>query len=61
MSDFWAFCPEVPDCLLLPRCVGLSRSFEMMLTGRMVDALEAQRIGLVSASVPDAELLPPER
>jgi enoyl-CoA hydratase len=43
---------------LLPRCVGLSRSFEMMLTGRMVDAVEAERIGLVSASVPDAELLP---
>ncbi len=43
---------------LLPRCVGLSRSFEMLLTGRMVDAAEAERIGLVSASVPDAELLP---
>ena len=43
---------------LLPRCVGLSRSFEMLLTGRMVDAAEAERIGLVSATVPDAELLP---
>lgn len=43
---------------LLPRCVGLSRSFEMMLTGRMVDAVEAERIGLVSASVPDSDLLP---
>jgi enoyl-CoA hydratase len=42
---------------LLPRCVGLSRSFEMMLTGRMVDAAEAERIGLVTATVPDAELL----
>ncbi len=43
---------------LLPRCVGLSRSFEMMLTGRMVDAAEAEAIGLVSACVPDGELLP---
>ncbi|MBT2301930.1 enoyl-CoA hydratase/isomerase family protein [Variovorax paradoxus] len=43
---------------LLPRCVGLSRSFEMMLTGRVVDAAEAERIGLVTATVPDDQLLP---
>ena len=43
---------------LLPRAVGLSRSFEILLTGRMVDAQEADRIGLVTATVPDAELLP---
>ena len=43
---------------LLPRCVGLSRSFEMLLTGRMVDAAEAERIGLVTATVPDDQLLP---
>ncbi len=43
---------------LLPRCVGLSRSFEILLTGRMVDAAEAERIGLVSATMPDDELLP---
>lgn len=43
---------------LLPRCVGLSRSFEMLLTGRMVDAAEAERSGLVSATVPDDELMP---
>jgi enoyl-CoA hydratase len=43
---------------LLPRCVGLSRSFEILLTGRMVDAAEAERIGLVTATVPDADLLP---
>ena len=43
---------------LLPRAVGLSRSFEMLLTGRMVDAAEAERIGLVTATVPDAQLLP---
>lgn len=42
---------------LLPRCVGLSRSFEIMLTGRIVDAQEAERIGLVTATVPDEALL----
>ena len=42
---------------LLPRCVGMSRAFEIMLTGRMVAADEAERIGLVSATMPDADLL----
>ena len=43
---------------LLPRAIGTSRSFEMMLTGRMVHADEAERIGLVSEIVDDAQLLP---
>jgi enoyl-CoA hydratase len=43
---------------LLPRCVGMSRAFEIMLTGRMVGAEEAERIGLVSSVVPAKELLP---
>jgi enoyl-CoA hydratase len=42
---------------LLPRNVGMSRAFEMMLTGRMVGAEEAERIGLVSALVPAERLL----
>nr|WP_165964925.1 enoyl-CoA hydratase [Mycobacterium eburneum] len=42
---------------LLPRAVGSSRAFEIMLTGRDVDAAEAERIGLVSRTVPDVELL----
>ena len=41
----------------LPRHVGSARAFEILLTGRPFDATEADRIGLVTRVVPDAELL----
>ena len=42
---------------LLPRAIGSSRAFDIMLTGRDVDSSEAERFGLVSQVVPEDELL----
>ena len=40
----------------LPRAVGKAKAMEWCLTGRMVDAHEAERAGLVARVVPVAEL-----
>ena len=41
----------------LPRLVGKGRALQLLLTGEMIDAAEAYRIGLVNRLVPAGELL----
>jgi len=41
----------------LPRFVGKAKAMEMVLTGRMMDAVEAERCGLVSRVLPPDRLL----
>ncbi|AHH20074.1 putative enoyl-CoA hydratase [Nocardia nova SH22a] len=48
---------ELGISYLLPRAIGASRAFEIMLSGRDVDAAEAERIGLVSRTVASEDLL----
>ncbi len=42
----------------LARSVGRARAMELVLTGRRIDAAEADRLGLVTRVVPAAETLP---
>lgn len=47
------------DCgssYFLPRMIGRSRANEYLLTGRFMDAVTAERFGLVSRIVPDAKV-----
>jgi enoyl-CoA hydratase/carnithine racemase len=42
---------------ILGRTIGLPNALEMIMTGRLVDAAEAHRLGLVHAVVPPEELM----
>jgi enoyl-CoA hydratase len=47
---------DVGVSYFLPRMVGSSVAAELLLTGNFIDAARAERLGLVSRVVPDAEL-----
>jgi len=46
--------PDAGVSYLLPRLIGLARSYDILLTGRDIDADEALRVGLVAAVYEDA-------
>lgn len=48
--------PSVVEAALLPGLIGWGRARELMLRGQLVDAVEAERIGLVQRVAPAAEL-----
>ena len=51
------FVPELGGARNLPKLVGLGRAMEMILTGEIIDAAEAQRIGLVERVFAHDELM----
>jgi enoyl-CoA hydratase len=51
-------CPGYGGTQRLPRLVGKGRAMQLLLTGEMIDAAEAFRIGLVNQVVPPGDLLP---
>lgn len=51
------FNPCAGGTVRLPRQVGRKKALEIILTGEMIDAQEAHRIGLINSVVPIAELM----
>lgn len=51
------FVPESGGARNLPKLVGIGRAMEMILTGEIIDAKEAERIGLVERVYPHDKLI----
>lgn len=49
--------PDLGGAQRLPRIVGLGRAKELIFTGRLIDAAEAEKIGLVNKIVPAGKLM----
>ena len=48
--------PGMATTYLLPRIIGVPRAAELLLTGRLVDGAEAERMGLVNYALPADEV-----
>ena len=48
--------PSVIEATILPRLIGLGRAAELVYRGEMIDAAEAERIGLINKRVPQEAL-----
>src|ERR687886_665794 len=55
------FCPDAGGSFLLPRLIGPTKAAEPIFTGRIVDAREADRLGLLNALIEPDQLLPTAR
>jgi enoyl-CoA hydratase/carnithine racemase len=52
------YCPDAGGSFLLPRLIGEARAMELIYTGRIIAADEADRLGLLNALVEPDQLMP---